>query len=164
MKRSKPKTQWLEGDSFGIVPDNALRQLRGAQLHVYLVLARHCNSEGICFPSRQTIAEYTGFDVATVSRAISRLKKDGWLKVLKKGNSRLGVSNLYRVFSRQQHHLMELSGDPEVTNQVTQRSHQENIQENNSLISFENSTVQSSNQDSEIEFCKVCKCSPCDCF
>ena len=71
---SKKTNLWFgEGQRYAQVPATVLMDSRLAPRHlqILLVLMLHVNRvSGICDVSRETIADYTGFNIGTISTAI----------------------------------------------------------------------------------------------
>lgn len=60
---------------------------------VFLALSERAKDDGICWPSRDDICNRTRLSVSTVTRALRRLEKDGWLQRRKRFQS----SNVFRL-------------------------------------------------------------------
>ena len=69
---------------------------------VLQVLVLHCNKEGECFPSIETIAAKCGYGVSTVKRALDELVKAGYIVKQARFDERKNggqTSNLYTLCS-----------------------------------------------------------------
>ena len=66
---------------------------------VGLVLTTFMNRNGLCFPSKDTIAAGCDFSRRTVDKAVNELESAGYLEV---SHSRGRSSNRYRALTRQQ--------------------------------------------------------------
>ena len=54
--------------------------LGGVDILVYLALAKHANSEGVCWPSMATLAAVARVHRCTVARALKHLEEQGYLR------------------------------------------------------------------------------------
>ncbi len=73
----------------GILPT-----LTKAELRVLLVLGRHVNDEGKCWPSQEKIAQEAGLHVRAVKSAIKSLHEKGLLDVERRGKMLTNVNHL----------------------------------------------------------------------
>lgn len=79
---TKPRWYWQrEGDRFLSLPMSALtdRKIKHEALRVLMALALHADTDGVCFPGRDTIAKLTGIHPSNVSKASKFLEELGWL-------------------------------------------------------------------------------------
>ena len=74
----------MSGPPFAVLPVEVFGDARlGARdLRVLGVLYAHANDEGVCWPSRRSMAELTGIDQRHIKRTLTRLQVFGWLVVL----------------------------------------------------------------------------------
>lgn len=88
---------------------------------VLLVLASMANDEGICFPSRKKLAQYTGLEARSVSRVITKLESKGI--VSKEDRFRENKSRTSNVYKINLSALTQAGGvDPQVQGGETQES------------------------------------------
>ena len=72
--------------------------LGGVDILVYLALAKHANSEGICWPSMATLAAVARVHRCTVVRALKHLEEQGYLRRTARFRPDGGVSsNVYQL-------------------------------------------------------------------
>jgi len=87
-----------EKGSFVLVPNKGY--LPGLEPHiqcVYMWLCHFSDDKGLCFPSRSTLATFSGCSVKSVDRALERLCDDGLIvKTIRKDGER-NFSNLYQI-------------------------------------------------------------------
>src|SRR5437879_5675909 len=69
---------------------------KGAALVVHLALADHANNEGVCWPSQDFLAVKCRVSDRTVRTTMNQMKRDGYLKVLRRGSNFSGSSK-YRL-------------------------------------------------------------------
>lgn len=62
---------------------------------VLAVIARHANSEGVCWPSRQRISEMTGLCERSVSKSVAELLGRGYIKKIAGDHT----TNTYQVIT-----------------------------------------------------------------
>lgn len=85
---------WLENDLIDNLNLNAYEKM------TYIVLARHANSESMCFPSNQTIAKKVGCSINTARKAVKTLEEKQLIKkIARKKNEKENDSNLYCIMS-----------------------------------------------------------------
>ncbi|HFL2431187.1 TPA: helix-turn-helix domain-containing protein [Clostridioides difficile] len=85
---------WLENDLIDNLNLNVYEKM------TYIVLARHANSESVCFPSNQTIAKKVGCSINTVRKAVNALEEKQLIKkTARKKNEKENDSNLYCIMS-----------------------------------------------------------------
>lgn len=84
---------------FAIIPEWVLySQASPTAKVVYAVLQRYSNSDGVCFPSRKTVADRIGVSVRSVDRALDELEAEGVLTVSRRQNPDGSfTSNLYHL-------------------------------------------------------------------
>lgn len=70
-------------EGFAVVPNWVVDEdtISGPTMLVYLVLSRHVDKDGVCFPSQATIAKKAGISESTVKRALSELRDLGLVEV-----------------------------------------------------------------------------------
>lgn len=74
-------------------------KLTPKDLLVYVTIKKYMNKDTLsCFPSLATIVETSGISKPTVIKAISKLEKEGYLKVGKQGRSNLYIFSRYKNF------------------------------------------------------------------
>jgi DNA-binding transcriptional MocR family regulator len=67
-------------------------------LAVALVMATFANPDGTrVFPGEQRLADGIGVSRSTVTRALARLRREGWVEKIREGNSRSGQADEYRL-------------------------------------------------------------------
>lgn len=73
-------------------------RLKPRDYAVYCCLVKHCDKNGVCFPSRRLIAEECCIDKKTTDTAIKNLEKAGLVtKQKRKRQDGSNTSNLYKV-------------------------------------------------------------------
>ena len=74
---------------YSIIPARAVQDdsLHYTTLRILMALSLHSNKNGICWPSRETLARHTSRSVATVTRHITRLCKAGYVRRLSLKNT-----------------------------------------------------------------------------
>jgi hypothetical protein len=91
---SRPRI-WLIASVNAIIDDP---KLSSHEKLVLLVLARHCDGRGVCWPSKRVIVERSGLSRASVMRALTSLERSGKLDRVDRRRERdRNESNLYRV-------------------------------------------------------------------
>ena len=75
--------------------DTALPSMDGTAIKVYIVLARHTDSSGACWPSQPTIASKAGLQDRAVRYAIKRLSEAGLVLV----EPQSGRPTVYRLLT-----------------------------------------------------------------
>ncbi len=92
--------------------DELAPQLGAYAIAVYMVLKRHSDASGYCYPSLSTIAAKIGASVPTVTKALKKLSAFGLLE-WRNDNASSGArtSNVYRVHSTPQPRLMACKRD-----------------------------------------------------
>ena len=91
------KPDWLSG-SYARVHANAIRQLSHLEFRVYCALALYANTDGVCFPSQETLTEALGLkpaSVRNVRKAIKSLMDKGWVVRVERGNNHKQQANKY---------------------------------------------------------------------
>ena len=66
-------------------------------LAVYMVLSRYSDSNGECYPSRETIAANCNVSVDTVDKAMKELKSAGLVEVTPRFSEGAQSTNLYKI-------------------------------------------------------------------
>jgi DNA-binding transcriptional ArsR family regulator len=67
-------------------------------LAVAMVMATYANPDGTrIFPGEQRLADDIGVSRSTVTRALARLRSEGWVEKVREGNSRSGKADEYRL-------------------------------------------------------------------
>lgn len=87
-------------DSFVVVPNKeSLRGKEPGLQAVFVWICVHANEEGLCFPSRSTLAECSGVSVRTIDKYLAQLEDVGLIaKTKRKSASKdLNLSNVYQV-------------------------------------------------------------------
>ena len=79
---------------YELIDSGVLTALTGAELRVLLVLGRHVNRAGECWPGEEKIAQEAGLHVQTVKSAIRGLRQKGFLDVKRRGKM---LTNIYRL-------------------------------------------------------------------
>jgi len=86
---------WLVASVNAIVDDP---KLSAHEKLVLLVLARHCDGRGVCWPSKRVLVERSGLSRASVMRSLTCLERSGKLDRVDRRRERdRNESNLYRV-------------------------------------------------------------------
>jgi DNA-binding MarR family transcriptional regulator len=94
--RDGRKRDWFWLDD--AVVDRLARDMQPLALAVYVVLARHADGEGRCWPSRATIAEKLGVSRGTVRNAIKHLAGCGLIDVeIRRNDDGSHRSNVYTL-------------------------------------------------------------------
>lgn len=86
--------------SFVVIPNK--KQLKGKPSEmqaIYYWICEHADENGICFPSRKTLAFEAGVNIKTVDKYIEQLELCGFLKkqIRKVEGKKENMSNLYQV-------------------------------------------------------------------
>lgn len=85
----------------------------------YAVLQRYANSDGICFPSRATLASRTGVSVRAIDRALGELQDINAVKVQRRKSPDGGwTSSLYHVKTANPGEVQVVSNEQEVATLV----------------------------------------------
>lgn len=82
------------------VPDKIFtdKQLTTYAKVCYIVLMRHANKYGVCYPSRKRIAQMGGFGITTYKKAVRLLEKYGYIRRLERYKRTHGrTSNLFII-------------------------------------------------------------------
>ncbi len=79
---------------YELVDSGVLATLTKAEVKVLLVLGRHVNDAGECWPSQEKIAEEAGLSVRAVKSAIRGLRQKGSLDVERRGKM---LTNRYHL-------------------------------------------------------------------
>lgn len=95
-------SQLASDNHFAIIPEwVAYSPVSANAIRVYIVLARHTNSDHTCFPSRRTIADKAYLSLSGVDRAIKELVAINALTVEKRfSHNHDRTSNLYTLIYR----------------------------------------------------------------
>ena len=91
------KSDWLSG-SYARVHANAIRDLSHLEFRVYCALALYANTDGVCFPSQETLTETLGLkpaSVRNVRKALKSLMDQGWVVRIERGNNHKQQANKY---------------------------------------------------------------------
>lgn len=92
--------------SFIVVPNKEVLDGVFTNLQVvFMWLCSYADEDGICFPSRATLARNTGCSVKTIDRAIESLCEAGLLKKTTRSSGGKNLTNLYQIM------LLDRSGD-----------------------------------------------------
>ena len=84
--------------NFFMLSNSIFKQgLKPREFIVYCCLVKHCDKNGVCFPSRRLIAEECCIDKKTVDAAIISLEKSGLVK--KKKRRRQDGSNTSNAYT-----------------------------------------------------------------
>ena len=84
--------------NFFMLSNSIFKQgLKPREFIVYCCLVKHCDKNGVCFPSRRPIAEECCIDKKTVDAAIISLEKAGLVK--KKKRRRQDGSNTSNAYT-----------------------------------------------------------------
>lgn len=86
--------------TFVVIPNtDRLKGKPSLFLSIYFWLCYHADEEGVCFPTRKTIAECAGVDIKTVDKYTAMLEEEGLIKKThrQKKNSKENTSNLYQI-------------------------------------------------------------------
>lgn len=85
--------------NFFMLSNSIFKQgLKPREFIVYCCLVKHCDKNGVCFPSRRLIAEECCIDKKTADTAIKNLEKAGFVtKQKRKRKNGSNTSNLYKV-------------------------------------------------------------------
>jgi biotin operon repressor len=92
--------------AFSLLPSRAIsdKRLSRNDLRVLGALCCYTSPKGICYPNQETLAKNTGILRSGVTRAVSRLKKCGYIRFLvPKGRKRKGSirrGNRYQILIR----------------------------------------------------------------
>ena len=86
-----------KGEFFLIPIDIFDYDLKPKDLAVYMVLSRYSDSNGECYPSRDTIAENINVSVDTVDSALKQLKSAGVVEVTPQFADGAQITNRYRL-------------------------------------------------------------------
>jgi DNA-binding MarR family transcriptional regulator len=86
-----------KGNFFLIPIDIFDYDLKPKDLAVYMVLSRYSDSNGECYPSRDTIAENINVSVDTVDSALKQLKSAGVVEVTPQFADGAQITNRYRL-------------------------------------------------------------------
>lgn len=85
-------------NSFITIPNKEVIKGKSALLQaVYLWICEHANSEGVCFPSRSTIAKEAGVNIKSVDRVIPELENIGILVKTSRKIGEKNMSNEYQI-------------------------------------------------------------------
>ncbi len=84
--------------TFTVVPNKDILRGKNPYLQiVYFWICDHANEEGVCFPSRQHLADESGVSLKTVDNMISELIKIGLLMKQTRKDGKQNLSNIYQV-------------------------------------------------------------------
>ena len=88
-----------EKGTFIIIPNKDLLRGKPSELQsVFFWLCEHSNDDGICFPSRRTVAKESGVGVRTVDKVIAQLSELELIKKTeRKTEQKVNKSNLYQI-------------------------------------------------------------------
>ena len=78
---------WFETE---ILLDNRLGKM---DIKVLIVLSAHANNDGLCWPSRQRIADMTGIHIGNITNILKRIRDYGYIEILASS----GHSNRYKL-------------------------------------------------------------------
>lgn len=85
-------------NSFIILPNKNLLKGKSPYLQsIYLWICEHSDENGVCFPSRITIAKEAGVDIKTVDRIIPELENMGILEKITRKEGAKNLSNIYQI-------------------------------------------------------------------
>jgi predicted transcriptional regulator len=76
--------------------DRTMRDLRSAEVKVWLALYRDCKANGTARTAQSDLARRSGLDVRTIQRAIGTLRKRGLVEIVRRGTPDGGPST-YKV-------------------------------------------------------------------
>jgi len=104
MMKSHSETEIEIKRQWSVIPVRALldRKLHQSHFRVLVALCVFTNSHGVCWPGVKTIGAMLGVDPASVSRAITRLVKAGYVRKLRPQDyqmehAKFGKINRYQV-------------------------------------------------------------------
>ncbi len=85
--------------TYALVPNkHLLPQMKGAPLSVYVTLCAHADAEGVCFPGVKRLVDTTGYDRASIFRALTKLIELGVIERHRRLTDQGDAdSNLYRI-------------------------------------------------------------------
>ncbi len=86
-----------KGEFFLIPIDIFSYGLKPSALATYMVLSRYSDSNGQCYPSRDTIAENCNVSVDTIDNAMKELKNAGLVEVTPQFYEGAQKTNLYKL-------------------------------------------------------------------
>lgn len=87
-----------EKGSFTVIPNkDLLRGKKGGVQSVYFWICDHADEHGLCWPSRQTIADDAGVSLRVIDEYISELIEIGVIKKTSQKRGKENISNLYQV-------------------------------------------------------------------
>lgn len=78
---------WFETE---ILLDNRLGKM---DIKVLIVLSAHANNDGLCWPSRQRIADMTGIHIGNITNILKRIRDYGYIEI----QASSGHSNRYKL-------------------------------------------------------------------
>ena len=77
------------------VPMELVREGKPSEIRIFAALSSFQGKDGVCWPSREKIAERAGVHMSHVSEHVRSLQEKGWVKVDRKGKRR---TNRYEVW------------------------------------------------------------------
>lgn len=90
-------TRYLKGDFITVPNKNAIKPLKATTQAVFMWIASYADDEGICFPSRKTIAKNCGVTVDTVDTHIKKLVDAGLLQKTARKDGKQNKTNIYQI-------------------------------------------------------------------
>ena len=76
--------------TYDLTLDTALMPIANPTAKVILIaLSTYCNSDGVCFPSQQKLAEDTLLNSRTVIRSIHWLEEHRYIRVTRRKNNQI---------------------------------------------------------------------------
>ena len=94
----------LQPRTYAATPAQAMqdKRLKGADWRVLTCVSWHANTSGYAWPSQEMVAAVTGLARPAVGKSISRLRRFGYLEIIKRDRQRgQWPHNCYRVIRRQ---------------------------------------------------------------
>jgi len=84
--------------SFITIPNiEKLKEIDSYCQALFMWMCYHANQDGVCFPSRQRLAEEAGMSIASVKRAIKKLVDIGIIKKTERKKGKENMTNLYEI-------------------------------------------------------------------
>lgn len=104
--------------TFIVIPNKDLLKGKPAEMQsIYTWLCEHADEDGVCFPTKATIAREAGCSHNTVDKYLKQLVEDGFLSITqrKKKGSKENTSNSYQIMLKETDDL----GSPPPNNGMT---------------------------------------------
>lgn len=135
--------------TFIVVPNHPQMAGKPSEMQVaYMWLCSYADKDGLCFPSRKTLAKNCGCDIRTVDKYLKQLIDDGFISKSnrKVKGSKQNLSNLYQLLLVDDDTLEVLDENSDKENiQEVQELHQDGVEKNtrggakNDIVTISNS-------------------------